>query len=135
MSSYDDDPSIGTVLAWFGVVVLVIGLITLGGWGAGWWFRTQDSQLQWQVDKNSGAYQQGHTDQLSNAILDLDKINGQITAADPEQAAQLKAQRSAEGQMACRLARDITQPAPDEATWRDQNCFAGALAPASKYNN
>lgn len=122
------------VTGWCVGVLVLVGVV-FGGWEAGWWFTGQDAQRQWAVDKSSGAYQQGHADQLSNEILDLNKINGQIAAAGPEQAAQLKAQRAAEGQMACRDAEDISDPAPDEAAWRSQNCFAGALAPASAYNN
>lgn len=130
-----DDEGLGTAALVFIGLIVVIVLLSVGGWALGWWFKGQDSQLQWQTDRNSGAYQQGHTDALSNEILDLSKITGQIAAADPTQAPLLKAQRAAEAQIACRNAEAITQPDPDIATWRSQNCVSGALAPTSVYNN
>ncbi|MCW2902224.1 MAG: hypothetical protein JWO67_4489 [Streptosporangiaceae bacterium] len=115
--------------------ILLLGAIVLGGWAAGWWFRAQDAQIGGQVSRGSYEFQQSRMDALSGQIADLTRITGQINGADPEQAAQLKAQRLAEAQQACRTARDITQPDPSEASWRDANCTAGAVSAASTYNN
>jgi hypothetical protein len=126
---------VGATIAAWAVGCLVFALAVYGIWAAGWWFAGRNAQIGGQVNRGSYNFQQGHMDELSNQIADLQRITGQIAAADPDQATQLKAQRLAEAQQACRTARDITQPDPDLATWRGQNCFAGAVSATSVYNN
>jgi hypothetical protein len=135
MSSYDDGPGVGTAVAIFAGVIVLIVLLSIGGWALGWWFKGNDAQLEGKVNRASYGFQQSRMDELSRQIADLTNISTQIAQADPEQAAMLKAQRKAEAQEACTVARDITQPDPDEDTWRAANCFAGALSPASSYNS
>lgn len=130
-----NNDGIGAGVVGTAVAALALVGIVFGGWEAGWWFKAQDAQREGQVTRSSVNFQQGHMDQLSNEILDLTKITTQIASAPPDQAPALKAQRLAEASDACRIARDITQPDPDEASWRSANCFAGAVAPSSSYNN
>lgn len=133
--SNDDGPGIGAALAIFAGIIVIVVLLSVGGWALGWWFKGNDAQLEGKVNRSSYGFQQSRMDELSHQISDLNNISTQISQADPEQAAMLKAQRKAEAQEACTTARDITQPDPDEDTWRAANCFAGAVATGSSYNS
>lgn len=116
--------------------LIVFAAVVLGGWQAGWWFRTQDVNREAVVNRESYGFQQSRMDELGNLITDLNKITVQITEIpDPTQNAALRAQRLAEADQACRVARDITFPPSDQAQWRDGNCTAGTVSPSSPYSN
>jgi hypothetical protein len=131
----NDGPGVGTTVAVFAGIIVLVVLLSIGGWALGWWFKSNDAQIAGRVNRGSYSFQQSRMDELSHQIADLTNISTQISQADPEQAAMLKAQRKAEAQEACTTARDITQPDPDEDTWRAANCFAGAVASNSSYNS
>lgn len=110
------------------ITVFLIGLVILaaivfGLWRAGWWFRSQDSQLNGQVNQNSYGYQEAHKDQLANQISSIKAIDTQLAAVkDPNQLAALEAQRRAELNEACRTSDQITQLPADQSAWVTQNC-------------
>lgn len=77
--------------------VLVVGLIIFGGWKAGWWFQSQNVDLQNQVNHHSQAYQDGLADRLRN------DVQGWRSAAPGGQKMQIAS-------TFCALYQDLTHP-------------------------
>lgn len=113
----------------FGATLLglvILAAIILGGWQAGWWFKTQDTNREAQVYSDSYGAQSSNAEALSRQITDISRIDTQVTQTqDPDQVSMLSAQRSHEISDGCDLFNKLTHPKPVLAAWGAQNC-AGA---------
>lgn len=108
------------------VGLIVLAGITLGGWQAGWWFRTQDTNREAQVYEQSYGYQQSHAAALSNQISDIGRIDVQIAGTkDDQQVAMLTAQRNHEISDGCALFAGLTHPNPTLTQWAAIHCANG----------
>lgn len=104
----------------------IIAAITLGGWQAGWWFKTQDTNREAQVYSQSYGFQTSHAEALSHQITDIARIDTQIAGTtDPQQLPMLQAQRAHEIEDGCALFNSLTHPMPAHAQWGAQNCTGG----------
>jgi hypothetical protein len=124
---------------WFGVGVgalVLLGLLILGGWQAGWWFSNQNATRTNQQIQNGVSNQSTLRGQITSKIADVDAITVQI--ADPANSpmkSALRAQRMAIAGLACSDATQITGVPlrSQQAQWVTRNCQAGAVRPGSPY--
>lgn len=89
--------------------IVVLAIIIFGGWKLGWWFETQNVDLQNQVNHNSQPYQDGLIQQ------ERDRLQGWDTATDPGQKKQISL-------TFCEVYPDITHPPADLAQRQAQVC-------------
>ena len=108
-------------------VALIAGL-TVGGWQAGWWFRTQNVQRQSQVIRLNYATQESYLQQVSSYIATIDGIRTQEASASGVQLADLRAQALGVGNQACALVPQIAISLGADRSWVRVNCSAGAVA-------
>lgn len=66
--------------------LVVAAAVVLGGWQAGWWFRGQNVNREYQVNTHSQGYVQAQVDHARNLAVGYDASN------DPGQKAVLKGQ-------------------------------------------
>lgn len=121
------------VAGWIAAAVGAAALI-LGGWQAGWWFKTQNTNREASLYRNSYGFQQSLRDQLTSNISTVVGITAQI--AEPgAPAPELAAQRLAVLRMVCSQADQITgDPLPvDQQEFVSRNCYAGVVSPDSPY--
>lgn len=81
-------------------VLLLIAAIVFGGWEAGWWFRQQNVNREYQVNRDSSGYQQ------SLISAERDRASAWDVATDPGQKTNLRAQF-------CTVYPDLTAPPND----------------------
>lgn len=122
----------------FGAVfsLAIIGAIILAGWWVGWWFRTENTQRESHLNRQTYGFQQADRDRITTEIGDVFTINTQLASGgDPAQLRALAAQREAVVAMVCRDATQISgDPLPvDQSQFVSQHCEAGAVSPASPY--
>jgi predicted negative regulator of RcsB-dependent stress response len=119
---------------WIGIGALVVlSLLAVGGWRAGWWFRDQNVNRQTQLLHGSYSYQSAEQADLSQKIADIAAETIQMAGVSPSslQYADLHAQRLGEAQLACQDAAQITAIPAAETGWVRANCLAGAVNPSS----
>jgi hypothetical protein len=125
----------------FGVLlaaIAVVGLIILGGWQAGWWFRTQDTNRQAQLDKQGVGYQLPLQVEIGDEITKVTDLNTQLVAAkdNPDLIGTLAATRKAIVIQICRQSAQVNPATPlssDQEEFARSNCFAGGISPTSLY--
>ena len=133
----------GTVMSgfwrWFGVglfTLLVLAVLILVGWQAGWWFAGQNATREAHLIRNGYSSQQSLREQITQQIANVDTLTTQIAATkDSNLTSALKAQRAAVAGIACQDAAGVTgDPLPaQQAQWVTVNCAAGAVRPGSPY--
>jgi hypothetical protein len=138
--SYRDDTRDGFIaLIGFIVVCAVIALVTLVGWQVGWWFRTEDTNRQAQLDKQGIGYQQPLQNQIGEGIREVLTLNVQLTTnQNPQEIGVLDASRKATVVRICQEAAQVNPAVPlqgDQATFVADNCYAGSISPTSVYNH
>lgn len=130
-SKFTDHPGryiVGGLVA----AVLLIGVLTFGGWEIGWWFKGQNVNRESHILRNSYANQQTLRDQITAQIGNVLSIGPQI-AEEPSAAPQLKAQRAAIVNIVCGDAVQVVgDPLPSsQATFIKSNCLDGSINPSS----
>lgn len=129
---------VGAVFAFLAVIAL-IGIITLVGWQAGWWFHTQDINRQAQLDKQGVGYQVPLQTQIGDEIGQVLQLNRQL-AGDLNNPGLVATDSAARRNTVIRICQQAAQVNPaiplqgDQAVFVGQNCLAGTIAPASPYN-
>lgn len=129
---------LGVVFAMCTVVAL-FALIIVGGWQVGWWFRTQDTNRQSQLDKQGIGYQIPLQTQIGDEIGQVLQLNRALAGEmnNPNLVGPDSATRKDIVIRICQQAAQINPAIPlqgDQAVFVGQNCFAGTIAPASPYN-
>lgn len=129
---------IGVVFAFLAVIAL-IGIVTLVGWQSGWWFNTQNTNRQAQLDRNGYGFQKPLQDQIGDEIGQVLQLNRALAGEmnNPNLVGPDSATRKDIVINICRQAAQVNQAVPlqgDQAAFVGQNCFAGTIAPASPYN-
>lgn len=106
------------------VALVVFAGIIFGGWEAGWWFRTANTNRADVLYTQSHAAQNAAKHELSQQITELANVDSQIAnpATAGDQRTGLTAQRMAILNQACETAGSITHPTPTHEAWRTQNC-------------
>ncbi|MGH7743384.1 MAG: hypothetical protein ACREQ5_00985 [Candidatus Dormibacteria bacterium] len=116
----------------------IIAIIVVGGWQAGWWFHTQDTNRQAVLDKQGYGYQQPLQTQIGADIDTVTDLNTQLVAANgnPDLITVLATQRRQAVTHICQQAAQINPNLPlasDQAQFVATNCYAGGIAPNSAY--
>jgi hypothetical protein len=129
---------IGAVFAVF-AVVFVIGVIVVVGWQVGWWFNTENTNRQAQLDRNGYGFQKPLQDQISDEIGQVLQLNRSLAGEmnNPNLVGPDSATRKDIVVNICRQATEVNPAVPlqgDQAAFVGQNCFAGTIAPGSPYN-
>lgn len=118
------------------LAVAVIGAVVLGGWAAGWWFKTENTQRNDQMYDQSYGRQQALKSNVTKNIALVYEITAQIDTSGPDMTAALTAQRKATVGMVCADAAKVNERTPldrDQAKFVDDNCTAGVVDPQSIY--
>ncbi len=122
---------------WIGVGALVVlAVLILTGWQAGWWFSGQNATREAHLIRNGYSNQQTLREQITAQIANADTLTTQIAAThDRNLIAALTAQRASIAGIACQDAAGVTgDPLPaQQAQWVTANCAAGAVRPGSRY--
>lgn len=129
---------IGAVFAFFAVIALV-GIVIVAGWQAGWWFQTENTNRQAQLDRNGYGFQKPLQDQIGAEIGQVLQLNRTLAGEmnNPNLVGPDAATRKDIVTTVCRQAAQVNPATPlatDQAVFVSQNCFAGTIAPASPYN-
>lgn len=139
--SYSGSPVREGLSVVFAVVatIALVGIIILGGWQAGWWFRAQDTNRQAQLDKQGVGYQLPLQTQIGDEIGQVQGLNTQLVAASgkPDLIGVLAAQRRGTVGQVCRQAQQVNPATPlgaEQAEFVAQNCYAGSIKVGSPYN-
>lgn len=120
------------------VVVAVFALVVLVGWQAGWWFRTQDTNRQAQLDKQGIGYQLPLQTQIGDEIGQVLALNTQLASSSGSDVGVLDAQRKGTVVTICRQAAQVNPATPlsgDQAQFVADNCYAGTIKPGSPYTH
>lgn len=129
---------IGALLA-VATCVIVVAIIVVAGWQAGWWFQTENTNRQAQLDHNGFGFQQPLQIQIGDQIGQVLNLNDQLAQAaqtDPTRIGTLAASRKGTVVHICQLAAMVnpaTPLAPDQADFVKTNCYAGSISPTSLY--
>lgn len=108
-----------------GAVAIGAGVI-FGGWEAGWWFKTQNTNRQAHMIRSGYSNQQTLLDQITLKLGDVTSLDSQI-AANPSNVMQLKAQRRAIATIVCADAEQVEGDSlpTDQVAWISDNCVMG----------
>lgn len=129
---------IGAVFAFFAVLALV-GIVIVGGWKAGWWFQTENTNRQAQLDKQGVGYQIPLQNQIGDEIGQVLALNRSL-AVEMNNPTLVSLDASSRRGIVTRICQQAVQVNPatplaaDQAGFVAQNCYAGTIAPASIYN-
>jgi len=122
-------------------VLLGLGLLValvLGGWQAGWWFRTQNVNREAQTYQNGYANQSAMRDEISRKLADVNQYTVQIS--NPAYAAEKQSIVQSRAYAAMLVCGDAAQLNPgtvlpaDEQQFISINCLDGSLSPNSNLN-
>jgi hypothetical protein len=123
-----------TALVPLAAIVLLAALV-LGGWQAGWWFRSQDATRQAELTQNGYSNQVTLRQQVTAQFATVETVTAQIAAAgnDTSLITALQAQRAGIAGIVCADAAQISgSPLPlQQAQWAAANCQDGALSSGS----
>jgi hypothetical protein len=129
---------IGAVFAFFAVIALV-GIVIVAGWQAGWWFQTENTNRQAQLDRNGYGFQKPLQDQIGDEIGQVLKLNRSL-AGEMNNTTLVGLDSASRKGLVTRICQQATQVNPatplaaDQAAFVAQNCYAGTIAPSSPYN-
>lgn len=120
-----------------GVAALVVAVaVVLGGWAAGWWFKTQNTNRESNLYQHQYGRQTALRDDISRKLGAVTDITVQL--ADPavtsQQAAALSAQRLAVARQVCADAEQVnkvTDLPPDQQDFVTLNCSNGDVSATS----
>lgn len=114
----------GAVIGVITLCLVVLGGIIFGGWEAGWWFRTADTNREAQVYQQSYGVQTSIGDALSRQITDISKIDVQLAdpATSPDQKQMLQAQKQHEVDDACNMYTRLTSSQASFNQWATAHC-------------
>lgn len=111
------------------LAAILVALLLVGGWQAGWWFRAQNVNRSAAINRQSLAFQQAKVDELTRKRADLKTLKATAaTTQDADQQTQLNAQVAAITSIIC---ADFAQLAPsyrdtlDPATIVDVTALCG----------
>lgn len=90
------------ILAALAVLAAIAG-IAVGGWQLGWWLQQSAVNHQSHINRSSYEFQTTLREQMFKKITDVHDIDVQVAAATPDNAAPLRAQRTAIVQQVCDL--------------------------------
>jgi len=129
---------IGAALAVI-VGLVVVALIVVGGWQAGWWFQTENTNRQAQLDKQGVGYQVPLQNQIGDEIGQVLTLNRLLAGemGNPTLIGLDSASRKSLVTRVCQQAAQVNPATPlaaDQAAFVTQNCYAGTIAPSSPYN-
>ena len=109
------------VLVTVGVIALIVAL-TLGGWAAGWWFKTQNTNRQRQLDQNNYGTQLGYVQKIDNEIVEVRNIDVQLTQVSNSEKPGLSAQRQAIVNQICTTETLLTSVPTNIAAFASTEC-------------
>lgn len=116
-------------LGWLGAALLAVAVIAgivFGGWQLGWWFKTQNTNREAHLQRNSYAFQQTMRENVMKGIADYRSYDTQI-AEIPSAAPQLQAQQHAELETTCQQGAQLTGDVdPSITVFLTTYCDAGA---------
>lgn len=105
-------------LATLGVIAIVTGII-FGGWQAGWWFKTQNTNRQAHLYRHSYEAQQTLRDEITQKIGDWQQVHATSPGSNWERGL---------ADIICRDASKVTGDPlpPEQQQFVDDNCQYGA---------
>ncbi len=114
----------------------LIAAIVLGGWQAGWWFKTQNTNRTARLYQHQYGRQTALRDEVSRKLGSITDLTAQLAdpSLDSGQAAALTAQRLAIGRVVCQDAEQInkvTDLPPDQQQFVSLNCSNGDVSLSS----
>ncbi|MDQ2875638.1 MAG: hypothetical protein M3Y33_12925 [Actinomycetota bacterium] len=111
---------------------VVLALVILGGWQAGWWFAGQNASRQTELIQNGDSNQRALIADMTSQVANVETATAQIDAASGQQKADLEAQRLGFAAIACQDAEQVNGPLRDGlGGWVSTNCTAGTVSPSS----
>lgn len=118
-----------TVKSILGVLggVLVLVAVSIGGWYLHWHLAQANANRQSHLNRSQFGYQQTLREQITNNIATISGIDVQVTEADANTAAALKAQEAAITQMICQEATQVSgDPLPlNQSQFVQTHCPGG----------
>jgi len=114
----------------------LIAAIVLGGWQAGWWFKTQNTNREARLYQHQYGRQTALRDEVSRKLGSITDLTAQLAdpSLGPDQVAALGAQRLAIGRVVCQDAEQInkvTDLPPDQQQFVSLNCTNGDVSLSS----
>ncbi len=79
--SLTDKEAVGQVKKWAVIGVLLLTVLSVGGWQAGWWLKEKNVNRQVQIDNRNKGVQVAWRDEARNAITDFYLVPADNTAA------------------------------------------------------
>lgn len=104
------------------VALLVIVAVVVGGWFAGWWLKSANTDRQAEIDRQNYGSQLAYIKKVQSSATDVATINVQIASVTPDQKAALEAQKTAIIAQGCSVASLIVDKPADVATFVAVNC-------------
>ena len=139
----DNDFTDGLGIAIAAVVsFLVIGVIVLVGWQAGWWFQVQNAKRQGQIInieghniRNGYSNQQTLRDEITANEQNVSQATGELPFVTKDQRGGIELQRKYEVNTICADAAQVTGDPLDspQASFVNQNCSDGSIKTTSQY--
>lgn len=117
------------------LTLVLLAVIGVGGWRAGWWFKEQNVERQAHIYRKSYANQERLREDISEKLGTVLAIEAQVSELDPrsdtEEIAALKAQARAVTDIACHDASQVSgdELALGQSAFVEANCQLGSVAP------
>ena len=120
-------------------MIALVGIAIVGGWQAGWWFHTENTNRQAQLDRSGYGFQKPLQDQIGDEIGQVLQLNRALAGEmnNPNLVGPDSATRKDIVNHICQQATQVNPATPlatDQAAFVTQNCYAGTIAPSSPYN-
>jgi len=117
-------------------VALLVALV-LGGWQAGWWFKTQNTNRDATLRQQGVGNQSAMVSEIPRKIADVQRYTLQIeNPAYKDMKSSIEQSRSYAAQLVCGDAaqlNSLTELAHADQTWVVTNCVGGELSATSIY--